>query len=73
MEKLLYVLPALACPVGMGLMMWMMMRQPKNNQTDAAAPKSQERELARLRSEIAALRDSQSRPSRPADINYSAQ
>lgn len=65
MRDLLYVLPALACPVGMGLMMWLMMRpnrnsQPKTGQaTPYATPTGQrqsEQEAAALRKEIAELR-----------------
>jgi hypothetical protein len=71
MDRLLYFLPALACPVGMGVMMWLMMR-PKRQQPDQpSGPTAQEQELARLRSEIAALRDDQTPVSPP--VNYTTQ
>ena len=56
MDNLLYLLPVLACPVGMGLMMWLMMRG--GHRQDAAPPSGQEQtqELRRLRSEVEALR-----------------
>jgi hypothetical protein len=64
MDKLLYLLPVLACPVGMGLMMWLMMRPGRSGQT---APSADQQELLRLRKEIDALRtertDVQDRPS----------
>lgn len=63
MQQLLYVLPALACPVGMGVMMWMMMRPKKDQATPP--PTVQEQELARLRNEIAALRDDRVNPGDP--------
>ncbi|MEV4334279.1 hypothetical protein AB0K02_27740 [Streptomyces sp. NPDC049597] len=59
MDQLLYVLPALACPVGMGLMMWLMMRSrrsPADQPRSAAATAAQEQELFRLRHEVEALR-----------------
>ena len=56
MDKILLYLPALACPIGMGVMMWLMMR-PKRQQSEPAMPSAQEQELSVLRSEIAALRE----------------
>jgi hypothetical protein len=53
MDKLLYLLPVLACPVGMGLMMWLMMRPKHGSQL---VPGADQQELLRLRKEIDALR-----------------
>jgi hypothetical protein len=54
-EKLLYLLPVLACPVGMGLMMWFMMRGGQRRPaTDDRAAK--EAELSRLQTEVDQLR-----------------
>ncbi len=53
MEQFLYILPALACPVGMGLMMWFMMRG--KGKTQDSTP-DQEQELARLRAQVNAMR-----------------
>ncbi|TFB96376.1 MULTISPECIES: hypothetical protein [unclassified Cryobacterium] len=53
MQQFLYILPALICPVGMGLMMWFMMRGRGHGKT---ADGPEEQELARLRAEVAALR-----------------
>lgn len=50
-----YVLALLACPAGMGLMMWFMMRGHKDHETPAAGT-PHEQELAQLRAEVAALR-----------------
>ncbi|ALV33063.1 hypothetical protein [Streptomyces sp. CdTB01] len=63
MQNLLYILPALACPVGMGLMMWFMMRPKHGAQTD---PTADRQELVRLRKEIDALRSEQTPQDRPA-------
>jgi hypothetical protein len=56
-DKLVYVLPILACPIMMGAMMWMMMR---GNHTSTAQPeKATQDEIAALRAEIATLRTAQ--------------
>jgi DhnA family fructose-bisphosphate aldolase class Ia len=65
-EALLLGLAALACPVGMGLMMWMMMRGSRGQ---ASAPRRDEaavEELARLRAEVDQLREARATRA-PAD------
>lgn len=52
MQALLYPLALLACPVGMGLMMWMMMR---GQRTDPGQD-SEQRQVAELRAEVEALK-----------------
>lgn len=54
MEQFFLILPALVCPVGMGLMMWLMMRGRGRSEQPATA--DQEQELASLRAQIQALR-----------------
>lgn len=54
----------LACPIGMGLMMWMMMRTGGDRQSQSPQPQqltakmtpAQQDELARLRAELDELR-----------------
>lgn len=70
MKESLYALALLACPVGMGLMMWLMMRgqkrtdQPRNGSISAPA----DAEIAGLRAELdqlrAEVRDRETPPSR---------
>ena len=58
MSQLLYLLPTLACPVGVGVMMWVMMRKPKSSTAPTALAQSQEdAELAALRVEVAQMRE----------------
>lgn len=58
MPEILYALAVLACPVGMGLMMYFMMR--RNTQSRPAQPPATGGdELARLRAEIDQLQAQQ--------------
>lgn len=64
MSHLLYVVPALACPIAMGLMMWLMMRGHQS--TEPRTPTTtQGDEIARLRAEIDELRGRQAGASEP--------
>ena len=53
MTELVFALALLACPIGMGTMMWLMMRGGRNDPDTRA-----ESEVAALRSEVAQLRAS---------------
>ncbi|WP_019484281.1 hypothetical protein [Arthrobacter sp. TB 23] len=67
MSEALYALALLACPVGMGLMMWFMMRGSKSSPAQEAP--LDEAELVKLRAEIDQLRagqgDASAETSRP--------
>jgi flagellar basal body-associated protein FliL len=58
-ETLLFALAVMACPVGMGAMMWFMMRG--HGSANAQELPAQCEELAALRTEITALRVQQER------------
>ncbi len=64
MTEVFYGLAVLACPIGMGMMMWMMMRGGHGR---AASPHStSEPEIAQLRAEVEQLRAVQGGGTRPA-------
>ena len=67
MSEALYALALLACPVGMGLMMWFMMRGSKAAPMQATP--TEDAELTKLRAEVDQLRahqnDAGADPSQP--------
>ncbi|MCT7373309.1 hypothetical protein [Mycolicibacterium llatzerense] len=56
MSSLLYTLAVLACPVSMGLMMFMMMRSQRNDSTAPPSDAADRSEVQALRAEIEALK-----------------
>lgn len=56
MESAFYTLALLACPVGMGLMMWMMMRGRNDGPSGQAQGREDRSEVDALRAEIDALK-----------------
>lgn len=58
MTEALYALALLACPLGMGLMMWFMMRGGRKAPaaTPPAHPSTSDAELAQLRAEVDQMR-----------------
>lgn len=56
MEALLLGLLVLVCPVGMGVMMWMMMRGSRAHESGSPGDQSAAAEVARLRAEVDQLR-----------------
>ncbi len=56
MEALLLGLAVLACPVGMGVMMWMMMRGSGSKGSGSQGDQAATHEVARLRAEVDQLR-----------------
>lgn len=59
MPEVFYALAVLACPVGMGVMMWAMMRGGHRSSHGAS---TSDVELAELRAEVEQLRDAQRGP-----------
>lgn len=56
MEALLFGLAVLACPVGMGVMMWFMMRGSGSKGSGSQGDQVATHEVARLRAEVDQLR-----------------
>jgi hypothetical protein len=72
MRNLIHLLPALGCPLGMGAMMWFMMRrrgsgQPTQQTQQPSQLTAQDQEIVGLRAEVDQLRAAQ--PIRAASEN----
>ena len=74
MHDLLQGLARLACPAGMGVMMWMMMRagrrRPSSADSAVAAASEDTSQVDALRAQIELLKaEPAARPARAADVN----
>ena len=69
MQQFLAALPLLACPVGMGVMMWWMSRNGRSDTDHAAQVPDQTAEVARLRAEVDQLRTAHEARSQVAEQN----
>ena len=69
MRNLLYLLPALGCPVAMGAMMWFMMKRPAGSQQTPPPGEltAHDQEITALRAEMDQLRAAQRIPARQED------
>lgn len=56
MESLLIMIAVLACPVGMGAMMWMMRGQGSKAQDSNAGSGEQQKQVEQLRAEVDQLK-----------------
>ncbi|MEU0022705.1 hypothetical protein ABZ173_34215 [Streptomyces rochei] len=65
MPQSLYPLLLLACPIGMGLMMWLMLRGGSHTPRRNGSLREQA-ELAELRKEVAELRAAQAHTHQPS-------
>lgn len=62
MAQWVYALPVVACPVGMAVMMWFMMRGGKHRDSAPSVGGAVREEMATLRAEIDQLRAAQRQP-----------
>jgi hypothetical protein len=69
MRNLIYLLPALGCPVGIGAMMWFMMKRPASGRTPPQPGQltQQDQDIAGLRAEVDQLRAAQRYPAGSED------